>query len=83
MLLLQQEDFICLFSPLLTHLIPAAALPHATSPCSVKKSIWASTAQAKEAGPSRFKLALLSGILWDPPRFALPQPLDTQNYHQH
>lgn len=63
--------------------IPVAALPHAISPCSMKNWIWVSRAQAKEASPSHFKLAVLSGILWDPPSFVMPQPLDTLNYHQN
>lgn len=73
MLLLQWEDFIGLFFPLLTPLIPAATFPCAISPCSVKKSIWASRAQAKEAFPSHFKLAALCGILCDAPSSVVPQ----------
>jgi len=75
MLLLQREDIICLFFPLLTPLIPTAAFPCTISPCSVKKLIWTL--------PSHFKLVVLNGMLWDPPSFSLPPPLETQNYHQN
>lgn len=66
-LLLQQEDFICFFFPLLIPLlIPVATFPCTISPSGVKKRIWASR-------------AVPGGILWDPPSFVASQLLDTES----